>query len=598
MKKAAFLKSVALIAGVAASLPLWADFPEFTPRVTDVTVFKDGHALIMSRASTQLQDGWCRTQEVPAAILGAFWTFVSEEDLGVDFVKAGLVETEETRPCMTFDEIIQANVGKQAVIVEQPPDAESISHEGILLGILEHESEQETELSKTLPAYRDAWGRYVNGQQVRETREEEASMLASFVMLRTSKGVQTIMRANVRSLCLLEENPVTDFTDSKKVREISIHVAEEGKRLDGEAEVGMVYIQKGIRWIPDYRIELLDDGMARISLQGTIINDLVDADNADFRLVVGVPSFIMKEDLSPMSLREVGLQLSTYFAPPRRGDPGNQYAYLSNAIMSQVAAPISSEGSPQLGGPAVPNEGQREDLFVYHVPGLTLKKGERAVVKLLEVVVPYEDIYTWDIAPVPPTEMWRHVNREQMSQLEKALSGAKCMHEIRLKNSGEIPWTTGPATIFRKGIPLGQQLLTYTSVKNSVDVPVTVATDVNTKTEQAEVRRTPNIVINSDPYTKVMLHGTLTVTNFKDRPIRLFVNREVLGSATQATAGGKIVAFATHDASPFFGDYFWYGWSWPWWCFGVNSFSTISWEVTVEQGKSATLEYDWHFFYR
>lgn len=577
---------------------LAAEVPEFSPRITDVTVFKDGHALVMARGPAKLENGWCRTRDVPSPLLGAFWTFAADEGAEVDFVKAGFVEAEESRPCLTFEEIIQANIGKKAVIVEHPKDADAASHEGVLLAFLEHETEREIEASQTVPASYDRWGRYVPNQPVQEVKKEKVESLASFVMLRTDDGVQLIKRENIRSICLAEENPATEHKQKTEVREIAFHVIGKGANLLEQAHVGMVFIQRGIRWIPDYRIELLDGGKARLSLQGTIINELADMEDVDLRLVVGVPNFIMKDSLSPMALREIGLKLSSYFAPPswRRGE--TRADYLSNALMSQAVVTVRGEPEPSSGGPDIPSEGQREDLFVYHKAGITLRKGERAVVKLLEVTVPYEDIYTWDIPAIPPREMWRHVNQDQIRQLVNALGAAKVMHEIRLTNTGSVPWTTGPATIFKEGTPLGQQVLTYTSVKNKVDLPVTVATDLNTRKEEVEVsRKLRDITLNSTDYTRVVLHGTLTVTNFKDRPVQIFVTRQILGTATAASLDGKItLSNVVEDATLLREEsWWWYWWSWPWWFYHVNSLSEVSWKTVIPAGKSATFEYDWYY---
>ena len=54
------------------------EVPVFETKVTDVTVFKDGHALIMCKGKAEVKDGWCRTFDVPAPLLGAFWTFVTD----------------------------------------------------------------------------------------------------------------------------------------------------------------------------------------------------------------------------------------------------------------------------------------------------------------------------------------------------------------------------------------------------------------------------------------------------------------------------------------------------------------------------------------
>ena len=584
----------------AAGAVLAAEAPELSTKVTDVTVFKDGHALVMASGAVELRDGWCRTRDVPVPVLGTFWAFVADGDAKVGFVKAGFAETKTTRPCLSFDEMLQANVGKAVDIVEQPKDAPAITHRGTLAGILQHDSTREAEVSRIETGRYDRWRGHSPNRQVRETREDEGKALASFVMLKSDDGVKLIQRANIRSIAVRDPAVATTCTETKKVREISMHLTRDGKPLAGKHQVGMVYLQKGVRWIPNYRIELLDGGKARVSLHGTIINDLADLENATVRLVVGVPSFIMKDARSPMALREVGLRLSSYFAPPARGGGATMAQYLSNALMSQSAAPaMEGAGGAAAGGPDIPGQGQQEDLFVYQKEGLSLAKGERAVVHLLDVVVPYEDIYVWDIPCVPPQEMWRHVGRREQQQLARALTGAKAMHKIRLTNTGKAPWTTGPATIFKDNTPLAQQLLTYTSIKNKVDVSITIATDLNTKKEEAEVgRKRDDLVIGDTHYTRVSVHGKLTITNFKDKPVRLVVTRHVVGTLTKASHDGKTIAGnALEDTLLRDGDYPWYWWNWPWWWLRVNRFSQITWEATLDKGKAVTLEYDWYHHY-
>ena len=588
--------SVLLVLCVTPTLK--SEVTEFEARITDVTVFKDGHALVMSKAKAEFQDGWCRTRDVPVPVLGTFWAFAVDKNAKVERVKAGFVEIEEERPCLSFVEMIQANAGKKASIVEKFDGSDPVTHEGRLLGILEHEAEKELDTTRSIPAGRDAWGNYRRAENVSEAEVRNVSSRASFVMLESADGVRLIKLENVKGINLIDQDFSTKHIEKKKVREISMRVVEKGRPVKKKGEVGMVYLQRGIRWIPSYTIELIDGGKAKVSLKGVIINDVSDLENVNLRLVVGVPSFVMKDNISPMALRERGLKLSSYFQPPSRGGQGSQHDYLFNAMMSQAVVRRDAAGPPSPGGPDIPGEGQTEDLFLYEVKGFSLEKGERAVVDLIEVTVPYEDVYTWDIPSLPPREMWRHVNRDQQKQLAAALSAAKAIHKIRLTNTGEVPWTTGPAMIFKDGALLGQQLVTYTSIKNEVDVPVTVATDLNTKKEESETGRTPNIKISGDSYTKVSLHGKLTITNFKDTAVKVEVKRMAMGNVTSATADGKIVRVNAMEDSSIDARYPWHYWSWPWWWYGVNPISKVTWKKTIKAGESATFEYDWYYHYR
>jgi len=591
------MMALALVACLAARA---AEVPEVTPKVTDVTVFKDGHALVMARGAVTLTDGWCRSREVPVPVLGTFWGFVADDKARVEFLRAGFVETTETKPCMSIDDIVQVNIGRKVAVVEQPKDAPPVTHTGILRGVLKHKGEHETQVGRNVPGGRDRWGRYRGNTSVQETKETAFEAVSSFVMLESEVGMQLIQRSHIRSILIEGKDPVTTIGAPKKVREIAMHIARDGRPLRGRHEVGMVYLQKGIRWIPNYHIELLDDGKARLSLQGTLINDLVDLENANVGLVVGVPSFVMKGNISPVALRDVGLHLSTYFQPPSpQGTGGQQALYLSNAIMSQAAMPAAPVAGAARGGPDIPAEGQQEDLFLYRKSRITLKKGERAVVHLMDVDVSYEDIYVWEIPAVPPKELWRHVGRNEQQNLLRSLTGLRAMHKVRIKNTGNAPWTTGPAAIFKNGTPLGQQLLTYTSIKNEVDVPITIATDVNTSKKEREVERKHNALrVSSTSYSKISMHGTLSVTNFKDREVRVIVKRQIIGSATKATHDGAIsLANSTEDALGDLQGYPWYWWSWPWWWLGLNPYSEVAWDITLAKGKSVTLEYDYFYYH-
>src|SRR5262249_41285771 len=42
------------------------------------------------------------------------------------------------------------------------------------------------------------------------------------------------------------------------------------------ADVGMLYLQKGIRWIPNYKITIDGKGSAHVQLQATILNEMTD----------------------------------------------------------------------------------------------------------------------------------------------------------------------------------------------------------------------------------------------------------------------------------------------------------------------------------
>mgnify|MGYP005838097277 CR=1 FL=1 len=59
--------------------------------------------------------------------------------------------------------------------------------------------------------------------------------------------------------------------------------------------------------------------------------------------------------------------------------------------------------------------------------------------------------------------------------------------------------------------------------------------------DNTEAGARANVTVAGDGYQRVLMRGILTATNFKERPIRLFIRCGVVGRATVATAGGKIM---------------------------------------------------------
>ena len=98
------------------------------------------------------------------------------------------------------------------------------------------------------------------------------------------------------------------------------------------AKVGLTYLQRGIRWIPQYRLTLNDDGSVKVQLQATLLNELTDLKNVRANLLVGVPTFDFKDTVDPISLQQAVAQLSQYFQGPSQ--MSNSF---SNGLMTQQA---------------------------------------------------------------------------------------------------------------------------------------------------------------------------------------------------------------------------------------------------------------------
>lgn len=255
----------------------------------------------------------------------------------------------------------------------------------------------------------------------------------------------------------------------------------------------MLYLQRGIRWIPNYKVAIDGEGQAVVKLQAALINEMADLNNVTAHLVIGVPTFEFKDTPDPMSLQYTVVQLSPYFRPDSQTAFG-----LASAIMTQAAAPTGdrrreeAEAAPILDlGPDVAASGKCEDLFVFTLNHVSLRKGQRMVLPIGEFKLKYKDVHSLDVPFAPPAEVWRHLDSQRQAELVRLFSAPKVVHHIRLFNSSEYPLTTAPALILRNDRVLAQGMMTYAAPGADTDLSITTAVDIRVKKTDNETARIP-----------------------------------------------------------------------------------------------------------
>ncbi|UCD58202.1 MAG: hypothetical protein JSV16_03560, partial [Candidatus Hydrogenedentota bacterium] len=303
-----------------------------------------------------------------------------------------------------------------------------------------------------------------------------------------------------------------------------------------EVEATLLYFGPGIRWIPTYRISLHKDGKADIAMQAEILNEAEDLNEVKVDLVVGVPNFRFKDVVSPMSL-EATLRNTLQQAAPQLMSQS-----ISNVLLSQRAGelrgrPEAVEEPSRAGVPALPPElagEESQDLFLYHIPQLTLRAGERAVVPLVSTNIPFRHIYTWNVRLTRSgTEA---VPGRGMHASPVRLLKNEVWHQIELTNKTDVPWTTGAAMVMDDYLPVAQELLTYTSVAGKCQLPLTVAVDIRGTYEEEETARELRAIrFDGNDYVRISKKGTLRVTNYKKESVFLMITCEFGGNATEAS---------------------------------------------------------------
>ena len=550
--------------------------------VREVTVFKDGHAFVLHEGESPVHEsGIVHLDQLPSPVIGTFWPYAAGDNVALQGVLSGKRTVKSEQTVLSIKEMLRANVGAKVHL--------KLSQEQFVGTIVSIPTREE----EGTPAARAA------------NEPAPPPEVGSIMIVQTAEGYRIIALDAVQEATFVEQ-PKEKIPREEDQNVLSLQLHWKAGKTAPVARVGMVYLQKGIRWIPNYKLELDGQGKAHVKMQATLINELIDLDNVTMHLVIGVPQFTFKDTIDPIALGQAVAQLSACF------QGGSQTAFaFSNAIQTQVArmgeqrAPMPA---PAPGGTDVElgerfTEGnKREDLFVFAVPGVSLKKGERMVVPVGEFDLPYEDIFTVKVPVTAPREMLQQLNDQQQRELASMLHAPRAVHQARLTNRSAYPLTTAPALLLRDGQLLGQSMMTYTPVGGQVDVELTKAVDITVSKQDTETNRTPNAANwAGNPFDRFDLEGTIKLHNFADKPVKLEVTRFVLGVIDAAGQDAAVSQLNVREDAWDLGAEFpawwhWYGWPYGW--FHLNGLGRARWQLELPAGQAATLDYKWHYFGR
>ncbi|HTL51479.1 MAG TPA: hypothetical protein VL860_02775, partial [Planctomycetota bacterium] len=528
---------------------------ELTFAFVKVVAFKDGNCLIIKHGSaTSNAAGEAFTDEVPdTAVLGTFWAV--PKDGRLLSMSAGIVtateKTAKSAPCTTNLEILLANKGKDCTVVMDDKN----TFTGSIRDVLTIDSEQPVPDAEA-PAVATArlarlrmsgavsdWagGAFDSTLTPVPVSTTVTTPAGRLFVLHTATGDVLLNVDQVRSLTIAAMTLASDRTETK---------TKNTKRLtfrfdkpNAAQEIDLMYFTPGLRWIPTYRMEIAAETdpkkEARISLQAELINDIEDLDAVPIDLVVGVPNFRFKESVSPLSLEAVLRGV----LPQAQQDLMQQGQQLSNAYFSNRNDAGARGDGPALAGGAATLQaeltaGGSQDLFVYSLPKMTLKKGHRAAVPIFDATAPYRDVYTWEATALRSDADTPDANNWQRSPL--VISKNQVWHQVELTNNTSVPWTTGPVMIMQGRQPVAQELLTYTAVKSFARVPLTVAVDAQSTYAEKETGRQANAIEwFGNRYMRVDKEGTLKIVNHKTIPIEVVITAQIGGTADSASDAGK-----------------------------------------------------------
>ncbi|MHC4527541.1 MAG: hypothetical protein ACYS29_06670 [Planctomycetota bacterium] len=455
------------------------------PRVESVAVFKNGLGFFVRQGEVDLRDGWSVTSEVPPATFGTLAIYSVNDDHLVDIIGSGPGELVD------FD-------GKDA-----PKDTaykrarlESSKHLRVEL-TYEHKG-----------ADRSVAGRIV-------------TVGAEFVVLENQDHSFAVPVEGISRMQVLD-------------LPVRIHVESETEGAPERTTLGMAYLRKGVTWIPEYTVEVLDDKTCELTLRGTLVNEAEDLIHCDVHFVVGVPHFLHTDYMAPIAAGQAIRTIGAAVAPPQIARQiRNRAAITSNTagadqfgggLYEMVERPVGGEADvsklmgnlPRMAGAAA------TDYTVYTKKDMSLRRGEKAIVTLFVKKIQYSHVYRWS----PPEQM---------------------KHFLVLHNGTDTAWTTGPYLAVSDVRPLSEDLLKYTPKGGKCEIPITQAVNIAHDKSESEIDR--ELKVHEPRHDRfldlVTVEGSLKLRNFENEDVDLIIEVSVNGKPIFASDEGVIQADPT-----------------------------------------------------
>lgn len=558
MNKSLLLFAMLLSANFYAA----AQSPDFNPEIKRIAIFKNGYAFTYREGDANVQNGWAYTTRTPVGVLGTVWGYSNTPNVRVMQLLASENEQPDGETAVNPAQLLLANEGRQIKIFSPQDENKSFTGTYTLL-----KPDFENMSSQELINYRNTYGNNLMGGLT--------------ILLKTETGVRAFNGANISQFEIAGQ---PKLTLPKKVARLGIRT--EGAPNGQPVNLGVAALERGVRWIPSYRVEVKGDPIkeAKLELEAVVINELADLKNSEMFFVVGVPSFLFQDTMSPLSINTAFAGVSSYF---QTGNNRQNLNNFSNAVMTQAR---SSEIYDRDGGEdARPTSGleekvssfSAEQLYLYQSSQINLKKGERTSLRLFSLTVPCNEVFEWTLEDPPQTAQnyLNYGNSNQNTGLQDLSS--KIWYALKLKNKTGMPWTTAPALSFREWKPLGQNILTFTPVGEENILRVTPATEVigtHKLEEKQRVREQIRYSGSNYDFDLVTIEGIIKIKNLKAQPVEFVLTRNVVGEVLTATDNGKIVREGLNLQS-------------------VNPNSVIKWNLTLPPGEKE-LKYSYKIYIR
>src|SRR3954468_3958449 len=201
--------------------------------VREITVFKDGHVFVAHQGNLPVNsDGNVAMDYLPTPIIGTFWPYSADNNAKLAGVTARQRRVLVQRTALNIRELLEANIGAQAFITEINTNHYDATIIGFPIRTVE-------ELESTAPP----------------NTVEKLPEKGNIVLLRTAEGTKAVPIERIQDVTFRNDfKPLASNEEFRHLLTLKLDWA--GRTPAKTCDVGLFYVQKGIRWIPSYKVTL------------------------------------------------------------------------------------------------------------------------------------------------------------------------------------------------------------------------------------------------------------------------------------------------------------------------------------------------------
>jgi hypothetical protein len=533
--------------------------PDANVQLQQIALFKNGLGFFVSEVTCPEGSDSFSFMPAIAPSHGTFWV-AYPPDVKLQSLTVKQADSTELIEAITMSELLEANVGRKVRL--------SLSGEEELTvdGVIKYFAD-ERELPEPDP--------YIPGRAEQLTPSYRRTELfrGSLMTVQTDQMEVCIDPQQVKMIEFLNGQAQKSFAKKSKIVRIVVKMR---SPADGQ-KLTISYLAKGITWAPSYIIDITNPDEAIISAKAVVINEACDLKDTTIQMVTGFPHLQFADIVSPLALKE---SLAQFLQSLTRGESEHGRVDVMSNVMRQSVAYGGMGGHADSVMPAygAAEAGKvAEDLFLYPVEKVQLKKGEVGYFPLFSESVPYKHIYQWKIPDYINEQERYYYDRRRDEEHEPE---EEVWHCLRLENITKVPWTTAPAETVKEGLVIGQDTLNYTAVQGETTLRITQA--VNVKTEQVELetdRDREALRLYNDYFDLVTIEGNLSVANFQNKAITLEITKTLSGEIKSLQPEAMVETLARGLRR-------------------MNAVRNLTWTIDLKPGEQKQLSYIYEVYVR